>query len=130
MINNKENEKVAKDYVAYLHALKYSETVCRVCVLGKFRLFTRDKNFKEVHINDLRNFFAYLKIENKLSDVYLSSLGTELRRFFKYLKIKGINDNLMYSLVIPAHRKHEPHMPFEILHARYNKFHPRAINCK
>lgn len=127
MIKNKENEAIVKDFITYLHKLKYSEKTCKAYALDRLRVFTKDKNFKEIEMNDLKNFFVYLKIENMLSDVYLSSLGTELRRFFKYLKMKGINDNLMYSLVIPAHRKHDPHMPFEILRARYRKFHPRAV---
>ena len=129
-MRNIKNEAIIRQFIFYLHELKYSKKTCEVYILNKLRIFINDKDFREIDINDLKNFFAYLKIEKKLSDVYLSSLGTELRRFFKYLRMKGINDNLMYNLVIPANRKHAEHIPFKILHIRYKNFHPRLAEIE
>ncbi|MDD5681158.1 MAG: hypothetical protein PHI59_07955 [Candidatus Omnitrophica bacterium] len=127
MFNNKINEAIIESYSVYLRKLGYCEAVCKACALNKLRYFTKDKNFADIDINDLKNLFLYLKAQNKLSDAYLSSIGTELRRFFKYLRNKGINDNLMYNLVIPAYRRerYERHVPIDVLKKAYLRFHPR-----
>jgi site-specific recombinase XerD len=120
------NDTIVKNYIEHLRKLHYSENTSKIHAINKFRFFTQDKSFAKINMNDLQHFFIFLKVNYKYSDMYLSSLGTDLRRFFKYLELKGINDNLMYSLVIPANRKHDPHIPINILKERYRKFYPRA----
>ena len=125
MVKNRANEVIIQDYHLYLRRSGYSKKTRDGCALNKLRYFLRDKNFSKITLDYLKSLFYYLH-NKKYSDPYLSSIGTEIRRFFKYLQKKGLNQNLMFNLVIPAHRKKGKHLSIDYLKLMHKRFHPRC----
>lgn len=128
MKTNQLNETIIKQYRLYLKRKGYSQKTYKSShALNKLRVFIHDKDFSKITMRDLEDLFCYLRKRGEYSDPYLSSLGTELRRFFKYLKKNGINQNLMYNLVVPAHRRERKNiqpLSIDTLKLIHKRFHP------
>ncbi len=108
-MKNQRNEKIVADYLKYLQEEEKGEKDCKLSALNYLRDFFEDRNFSEIVLEDLKQFFLYLRQTMKCSDQFTMSIAEELRRFFGFLSKRGINANWMKNIMPAAHKGGKKH---------------------